>query len=241
MPFSELSRLILLQQVNGLDMEKVLTSHQSAANIAEHIAKEMCHNLVSHILQSESKFSLMVDESTGVSQEQSMIVYIRTEYDGVACNYFLHCISITQANAESLHVSLMSCLHEVGFTSEILQHQTTGFCSDGASNMMGKYKGLATLIKQTVGPYLQTFHCMAHRLELAISSTVREINPVDHFQIFLDALYAFYSRSPKNQRELEVHAADLSVELLKVGLVFDVRWVFSSFRAIALWRDHPAL
>ena len=73
-------------------------------------------------------------------------------------------------------------------------------------------------------------------------NTVNEINPVGHFHILIDSLYAFYSRSPKNQRELEHHAKDLSVELLKVGRVFDVRWVFSSFRAIrALWRDHPAL
>ena len=83
---------------------------------------------------------------------------------------------------------------------------------------------------------------MAHRLELAIHSTVKEINPIGHFRILLDSLYAFYSRSPKNQRELEQHANDVAVELLKVGRVFDVRWVFSSFRAVrALWRDHPAL
>ena len=53
-----------------------------------------------------------------------------------------------------------------------------GFCSDGASNMTGKLKGLATLLTQTVGHHLLTFHCMAHRSELAINRTVREVNPV---------------------------------------------------------------
>ena len=240
--FSELSRLIALQELNGLAMGNVLTSHQSAANIAEHIAEEMRCKLASHIVQSGSKFSLMVDESTTVSQEQCMIVYVRAEFDGIACNYFLGCIPIRQANAESLYESLTSFLHGLGITSEILKSQMIGFCSDGASNMTGKFKGLGTLLRQNVGDHLQTFHCMAHRLELAIHSTVKEINPVGHFQILLDSLYAFYSRSPKNQRELEDHAESLSVELLKVGRVFDVRWVFSSFRAIrALWRDHPAL
>jgi len=240
--FSELSRLSSLQELNGLEMGNILTSHQSAANIAEHVAHDMRQELVSHVIQSGSKFSLMVDESTNVSQQQSMIVYIRAEFDRVACNYFLDCIPVAQTNAESLFESLMSCLHALGFTDEILKTQMIGFCSDGASNMTGKFKGLATLLKQTVGQHLQIFHCMAHRLELAIHSTVKEINPIGHFRILLDSLYAFYSRSPKNQRELEQHANDVAVELLKVGRVFDVRWVFSSFRAVrALWRDHPAL
>ena len=104
--------------------------------------------------------------------------------------------------------------------TEIMKKQMIGFCSDGASNMTGKFIGLATLLKQVVGEHLQIFHCMAHRLQLAIHSTVKEINPVGHFQILLDSLYAFYSRSPKNQRELEQHANDVAVELLKVGCVF---------------------
>lgn len=202
----------------------------------------MRQELVTHVLQSGSKFSLMVDESTNVAQEQSMIVYIRADFDGVGCNYLLDCIPVAQTNAESLFESLIFCLDTVGITAEIMKKQMIGFCSDGASNMTGKFIGLATLLKQVVGEHLQIFHCMAHRLQLAIHSTVKEINPVGHFQILLDSLYAFYSRSPKNQRELEQHANDVAVELLKVGCVFDVRWVFSSFRAVrALWRDHPAL
>ena len=51
--------------------------------------------------------------------------------------------------------------------------------------------------------------------------------------------------SPKNQRELDsVMAELLSVELLKVHKVFDVRWVFSSqayVAAKAVLRDYPAL
>ena len=71
---------------------------------------------------------------------------------------------------------------------------------------------------------------------------VSSVSEASHFQILLDSLYAMYSRSPKDQRELEVHAQELSVRLLKVGRVSDIRWVFSSFRAVkTLWRDYPAL
>lgn len=48
--------------------------------------------------------------------------------------------------------------------------------------------------------------------------------------------------SPKNQRELNCIADSLSIELLKVQKVFDVRWVFSSFVAVkAVLRDFTAL
>ena len=83
---------------------------------------------------------------------------------------------------------------------------------------------------------------MAHRLELAVKNTVDTVNAVSHFRIFIDALYKVYSMSPKNQRELNCIADSLSIELLKVQKVFDVRWVFSSFVAVkAVLRDFTAL
>ena len=53
-----------------------------------------------------------------------------------------------------------------------------GFCSDGASNMTGKIKGLGMILRQKIGGHLQLFHCMAHRLELAINPTIKDINSV---------------------------------------------------------------
>ena len=65
---------------------------------------------------------------------------------------------------------------------------------------------------------------MAHRLELAVKNTVDTVNAVSHFRIFIDTLYyKVYSMSPKNQRELNCIADSLSIELLKIQKVFDVR------------------
>jgi hypothetical protein len=107
--------------------------------------------------------------------------------------------------------------------------------------MIGEHKGVATLLKAKY-PFLQTFHCMAHRLELAVKNSVDTVNAVSHFKMFVGELYKVYSMSPKNQRELVVEAESLSVELLKIQRVFDVRWVFSSFVAVkAVLRDYAAL
>ena len=107
--------------------------------------------------------------------------------------------------------------------------------------MIGQHKGVASLLKAKY-PLLKTFHCMAHRLELAVKNSVDTVNAVSHFRIFVDELYKVYSMSPKNQKELEDVAAKLSIELMKVQQVFDVRWVFSSFVSVeTVLRDYCAL
>lgn len=83
---------------------------------------------------------------------------------------------------------------------------------------------------------------MAHRLELAVKKSVDTVNSVTHFRYFVDELYKVYSLSAKNQREIDSIAEALSVELLKVQKVFDVRWLFSSFVSVkALLRNYSAL
>ena len=115
------------------------------------------------------------------------------------------------------------------------------FCSDGASTMTGEHNGLAVLLKARY-PLIKSFHCMAHRLELAVKGAVDTVNPVSHFCDLLDCIYKVYSQSPKNQREIDEIAKNMSVEFMKVQKVFDVRWVFSSFNAVrALLTDFPAL
>jgi len=203
----------------------------------------MRSQIVNYIVQSGEKFSLMVDESTSVSNIQCLIVYIRTKLEDTVCTYFLGLLEIEDSSSSGLEKTLVTFLHEIGFSDQLLNAQFIGFCSDGASCMIGhgQHKELATLLKAKY-TQLQTFHCMAHRLELAVKNSVDTVNAVSHFRIFVDELYKVYSMSPKNQRELDRTAEALSVELLKVKKVFDVRWVFSSFIAVkAILRNFTAL
>ena len=71
---------------------------------------------------------------------------------------------------------------------------------------------------------------MAHLLELAVKNAVDDVNEISHFRDFIDSLYKIYSMSPKNEGELEEIAKELSVELLKIHKIFDIRWVFSSYQ-----------
>ncbi len=72
---------------------------------------------------------------------------------------------------------------------------------------------------------LFVWHCMNHRLELAVSDAVDEVNSVNHFKAFMHKLHSLYSMSNKNERELKDAAAEVGSQLLHIGRVLDVCWV----------------
>ena len=78
--------------------------------------------------------------------------------------------------------------------------------------------GVANLLKKNINENIQVFHCMAHRLELCVKDVANSMNAISHFQIFLDSLYSFYSRSPKNQGQIKEIATDLEEDFLSVFL-----------------------
>lgn len=83
---------------------------------------------------------------------------------------------------------------------------------------------------------------MNHRLELAVSDAVDEVNAINHFKAFMDKMHNLYGQSNKNSRELLQAAEEVGTQVLKIGRVLTVRWVASSFRAVkAVWRSYEAL
>ena len=69
--------------------------------------------------------------------------------------------------------------------------------------MLGRKSGV---VSQILGKYPNViiWHCLNHRLELAVSDAIGEVTAVNHSQIFFDKLYSIYSMSPKNIHELRI-------------------------------------
>lgn len=201
----------------------------------------MINEIACYITNNKCPSSIMVDESTSVSSKQTLIMYVKTIYEGEPCVYFLGLLQVASTASAELFAVIVNFLHGIGLSDTVLQGQLIGLCTDGASNMVGQFRGLATLFRQKYH-LVTTFHCMAHRLELAIKNAVSDTSAISHFTDLVDRIYKVYSLSPKNQTEIQLIAENLSVELLKVKKIFDLRWIFSSFVSLsALWRNLPAL
>ncbi|KAL1475368.1 hypothetical protein MTO96_037332 [Rhipicephalus appendiculatus] len=136
---------------------------------------------------------------------------------------FLDLVEAVDATATGIKDSLLTCLQSHGVTVDVLKDKLIAFASDGASVMLGKQSGVAKLLEDSF-PHLITWYCFAHRLELAVGDSVRDVEGINHFKIFMDKLYCLYSSSPKNRRELESCARDLNTSLLRLGKVLDTRY-----------------
>ena len=245
-PFSDHVKLCELQILNGVDLGFGLHSRYSATEILSSIASSMRSELCSAIISGNCKISLMLDESTTVSHKSALILYLRTfmyseNKSTEAFAFPLELIELECLSAESITNTVLSTLHKHTFTKAYLKKNLVGVCADGASTMVGKKSGVTTRL-QEIFPNIIIWHCMCHRLELAVGDAVDSVTEVNHIKLFIDKLYSLYHTSPKARRKLEECAKELETQVMQMKRVLDTRWTPSSFRALqAVWNNYEAL
>ena len=178
-PFSDYQSLLELQEANGSTFGVGLRSRYSATQIVSHIA---------HI-ETGSSFAVLIDESTTVSNKSALVIYLKcvAKPDGEPSFMFLHLIELADQKAATITQALLKCLHQYGFTDDYMHSHFIAFASDGASVMTGKKSGVAAQLMQKF-PNLIAWHCLNHRLELAVGDAVDETQGTSHFQSFMDCL-----------------------------------------------------
>jgi hypothetical protein len=72
--FNNFEMEIDLQELNGVDMGRILHSTNACINITDHISKEMKNILVRKIISLKSKMSLIIDEATTLRQKSILIL-----------------------------------------------------------------------------------------------------------------------------------------------------------------------
>jgi hypothetical protein len=241
-PFDDHSKLVELQKCNGVHLGSILHSRYSCTSIVNHIAYKMREVIVKNIINSGSKISILIDESTTVSSKSCMAVFIKASISYEDPIFiFLDLVELEKQTSENIVDQLLNCLFASGFQDSYLQQNWVSFVSDGASVLLGKKNGVAKRLKEKY-PLIFSWHCMNHRLELAVNDCMKDVSSINHFKHFIDSLYVLYNRSPKNQTELRTSCIELDILFLKVGRVLDVRWVASSFRAVEIvWKTFAAL
>ncbi|XP_028592483.2 peroxisome biogenesis factor 2 isoform X1 [Podarcis muralis] len=241
--FNNFEDEINLQELNGLDMGYTFHSTNACINILNHIADEMRKTLISNIVNSKNKISLIIDESTTVNNRITLIVSIRVVLPkhSAPVSLFLDLIELQDTTARGILSSLISHLESLGISEDYLKEYLLSVTCDGAAVLFGAHGGVKRLIKEKF-PSVVFWRCANHRLELSVSDTVNKVVGVNHFKNFMDKLYVTYHASPENARELEECAATLELQLLKIGRILSTRWVASSFCTVfAVWQDYEAL
>lgn len=242
-PLSDITNEVELQVKNGVDLGLSLHSRGTAVNIVQHIATEMRKTVFSKIIAQKGKLCIILDEATTCSKLAVLVIYLRCELTTVAypVNMFVDLQELISSDAENIVKVLLQCLDGYGFTSSYLKNNLIGICSDGASVMLGSKSGVGVRMVELF-PGILLWHCLNHRIQLALGDAIDSVSQVNHCKIFLEKLHCFYSQSTKNQRELNDMASDLGLEIQKIGRVFGPRWAACSLRATkAVWKSYPVL
>lgn len=125
------------------------------------------------------------------------------------------------------------------FTDEFYK-KLVALGSDGAAVMQGRKGGVFALLKLKQ-PCVVGVHCMAHRLELSLKSSAKNLSLWKKVEELLSCLFSFYHASPLNRDNLKETYKALGLSPLMPTRIGGTRWVGHTVRALEnLWRGFPA-
>jgi hypothetical protein len=202
-----------LQELNGIDMGRILHSTNACINIVNHIGNEMRTTLIRKIINSKSKFSLILDKSTTVSLKSVLIGYIRKYIEEIdmqdPVNFFIDLIELEDTTANGIYKSLMCHIESLRFTEGFLKENLVLLTYDGAAVMLGSRGGVAKLFKDRFSAIV-IWHCASHRLELSVYDAIQQVSGINRFKSFwtncmlctvhLQKMQASFSRAPLHWR-----------------------------------------
>jgi len=166
------------------------------------------------IQKINGKIYVLIDESTTLTNLSTVIGCLKCETSKSDNPHFLFLdlVELEDQSAATIGSRVVQCLNKYKFDYKYLMTNFVAFACDGASAMLGKKSGVATIIVEKYRNVI-VWHCLNHCLELAVGDAIREVTAVNHFQMFFDKLYSLYSRSPKNKIQLSEFCSVLQVSM----------------------------
>ena len=220
-PLLDLAKSLGVQYLNDLYVG------ENAAYRSERFVQEIVSALgevvvrkIRVALQNSPFFVLMIDETTDVAVMKQLVIYAKYIENGAVQTRFLSMIQIRNGTASTIVEAVTKFCEEWNLDIK----KMCGLGSDGASVMLGKKGGVATLLKARV-PFMIANHCVAHRLALACGQASNEIPYLLKFKAVLDQLYRFYDNSPVRTAGLHSIQEVLNEPTLKLSQAKDVRWL----------------
>ncbi|XP_038221451.1 uncharacterized protein LOC119839286 [Zerene cesonia] len=178
----------------------------------------------------ESKFSVLVDESTDISAVKTMCIVVRLfdpqtskitsllwelrplfeKYDFDAANL--------GATGEAIYDSIVKSFQD----RNVPLSNIIGFVSDGASVIMGKHNSVASRFKES-NPGIIIFKCICHSLHLCASEACKKLPR--RCEDLARNVYGFFKNSSKRQAEFVEFQAFTNTLVHKILHPSQTRWL----------------
>ncbi|XP_078238927.1 zinc finger protein 862-like [Pogona vitticeps] len=228
-PFTDLRGLAELAGKLNVEVLEGYTNNKQCKEFIHYIAQSLKEDVVADIKASEF-VSVLVDGSTGRSDVEECIIYVRyINASGVKESY----LAIAPlANSTALGY-LDAVDEEFQRVNMDWRHGKclVGLATDGSPLMIGGVNDLASKITNYANR-ITTIHCVSHKVHLSVLKSLKGVSYIDEIDHCLISVYKFYNGSSKRQKQLSETAEVLSAKLLKLQKLHTVRWVASKVGTI---------
>ena len=217
--------LELLSATNPLLRERMnnryghYSSHEYQNDIISCLAKTVRKSVINSI---GSFWALLVDESKDVSRKEQLSFCIRSiSKDGNVFEKPLGVIHMKKLNAEAL----ASAINVAVIQNNLSWDNCVGQCYDGASVMSGQFTGVQARIKE-IAPHVTYIHCHAHRLNLVLVRTIKNIPEIAEFFEKVQCLYVFLTVStPRHELFLQAQK-EYGLTVIELERLVETRWYY---------------
>ena len=182
-------------------------------------------------------FTIMVDETTDLSNTEQMVFCLRYVDDSLEVHEeFIGLYSLDSTSAESIVSTVKDVLLRMNLTTE----NCRGQCYDGASSMSGRKSGVAKQIMDLEHRALYT-HCYGHALNLAVGDSIKNIKIMEDT---LDTTYEItklIKKSPKREVILKKIADEIKVGYPGIRTLCPTRWTVRAKALASISENYQAL
>ena len=128
--FNDFESEIDVQEMNGCDMGRILHSTNACINIVKHIGTEMKKTLIKKIIALDCKISLLIDESSTISQLSTLIIYVLTMLPDMKepTNLFIDILELENVSVLGIFKCLINVLNELGFNNDFFEKKSYCYC-----------------------------------------------------------------------------------------------------------------
>ena len=216
MALTKMKPICDLEERHGVDLGQGYKNNQACASFVEFIALDQRLSLLDAL--SRAKFySFQADGTTDAGNAEDEL-FLAVYLDYSAADGRIHVVSKFfsvrrphSGDAKGLFDCLQQAVKYVGLPDD-WNKKLVGFGCDGTSVNIADH-GLKMYLQETA-PWIETFWCLAHRLELSLKDALKGtlFTSVDEMLL---RVYFLYEKSPKKCRELETVIEELQACLTR--------------------------